>query len=211
MKYKVAIFILLNLILQGCKPDSEYEVAGTVVDGKNGAPVSKAKVFVEFSKLENGAYSNAFTPIAETETDEGGNYRVEFEAEKVVEYRVRVSRDGFFALSDTIDRNEWRANEANTFPITLYRSTDINFRFFAGNSGVTVLFKLYPDSPGCTNCCSESNYVFSGKIDTSFSCPVYGNQIIDYELTRITGVQSSQEIGTIDLFEDQVSFEYQIN
>lgn len=211
MKMCLLPFAALFLIFQGCKPDSEYEVTGNVSDGNTGLAVSNAKVYIDFSKLENGAYSNAFSNITETETDELGNYNVEFRAEKVVEYRVRVEGDAFFNVFDTLNRNEWLASESNEHSVLVYRDSKIKFHFYSSQSGITVLFKMMPHSENCGTCCSESNYVFGGIVDTTFTCPVYGNQTIEYELTRISGVQSSQETGQIDVYEDEVNFEYQIN
>jgi hypothetical protein len=210
MKLFLLAITTLLLLLQGCKPDSDYEVTGNVSDGNTGDPVALAKVYIDFSKLDNGAYSNSFSNTGETETDDQGNYTVEFLAEKVIEYRVRVVKDGFFRVFDTLNRNQWLASETNDHSVLVYRDSKINFHFFSKQSGVTVLFKLKPHSKDCATCCSESNYVFGGIVDTTFTCSVYGNQTIEYELTRVSGVNSSQKTGTIDVFEDVVNFEYEI-
>lgn len=201
--------LVLAFLLGACKKGKETTVFGTVTEGYDGVAIEGASLEFAYTALNNGTYSSGYTELGSTTTDADGSFSFSFENVSVIDYRVRVRKEGYFFQEHKLTRDQWRLGQENNFSATVYEEAVLNFRFYnSGNSGNTIIFNLKPHSEGCSGCCGTNKIVVGGINDTSFSCQVYGNQQISYELLKVNAGGSEEKKGTIDVSEPETLFEY---
>lgn len=195
----------------GCSKKQTLEVTGIVKDGNTDVPIDGVLIHFEQSKLSYGTYSNAFSLLGSKQSNEVGFFNAEFDTESVVQYRIRASKNGYFASNDTLSRNEWRANQENFRVINLYQKSALRIHAFNHNyPGLRLILKLMPNSPRCRECCGKQTFIFDGLMDTLIVCPAYGGSSIQYETLRVSGSGGQRNEGSIEMNADTVRFDLEI-
>jgi hypothetical protein len=201
----LCLFIIMSVTI-GCKRNDSLALRGSINDGKTGGILCDAEVIVSSNSISNGFYSNNFEEVARSFSNETGMFEIEFEPGNAVEFEIIAIKLGMIQFRDTVNRDVWIRGEDNKFDISMYRSSHIYFEFRNGGTSSTLLFKLDPKSDGCYSCCPNNTIAINPGLDTNFSCQVYGNQSVSYELNIIDGSSSNLETGIIQVYEDSVSF-----
>jgi len=185
-------------------------VEGAVTEAYDMQPVGSVEVEIAKSVISNGAFSSGFEVISTDETNEAGEFSVEFEPQSVIEYRIRTRKDGFYFKEEFVDREVWLPKEENVYDIQINQASTLSVQIDATSASGRVLFKLDPHSEGCIDCCkTATNYVVNAGSDTMFSCNVYGNQIIGYQLFEASSDGDSLT-GQIEVKQGENTFYHKI-
>ena len=201
-------FTLLFFALIGCKQNDSISLTGHIVDGKTGGVVTNTEIVLSSNSISNGFYSNNFAEVDRTFANDAGMFEFDFEPGNAVEFEIRAIKSGMIQFVDTVSRDDWIRGGDNRFVIDMFRASQIDFSFQNRGSLNTILFTLDPRSDGCGNCCSKNAVAIRAGLDTVFTCQVFGNQIVSYELSVLDGSSSNIENGTIQVYDDVVPFVY---
>ncbi|MBT3647012.1 MAG: carboxypeptidase regulatory-like domain-containing protein [Flavobacteriales bacterium] len=209
---RLVLASFIFLVLSGCRKNREVVVMGAITEGYIGHPVSGVSVEISFSELRNATYSLGYTILGTATTDSEGAYSYAFERVAAVNYRVRCTKDGYLLHEEIVHTDDWRVKTENMLDIEMFVESSLNFRLVnTSHPSSQVLLRLEEHSQGCDFCCSHDATIrVAGINDTSFSCNVFGNQMIEYKTTQITDVEAIERVYSLDVGpgENSIYIEY---
>lgn len=193
----LSVGVLVVLFLSNCQKNETFVVEGRITDYYNDSPVQHAKIELLYNSLNNGTYSAIFLNIAEAETDDNGNFKLEFDYVSAVNYKIRASKTGYFQAEYVFERDEWALNETNLVSETMLGQSSLEINLTNNNFNNQYLLRLSEHSLGCETCCNTGAYVFNNFNDTTVVCDLYSNQNIDYELIDTEAGEVAKKTGSI--------------
>ena len=187
MRFIPVIYIVAALIFTGCRKPKVYEVHGSVTEFYSGSGVEGADVEVAYSPISYGSVSAGYETLVTTKTGERGGYQLSFDFVSTATFRIRVRQAGYLLAEEVVSADEWSTKEDNALDVIMYKSAELRFHLVnTAQSDGQLLLSFSQNSEGCDDCCDyQQGRLFEGYFDTTISCPVYGNQLIQYKLTRI--------------------------
>lgn len=203
------MLLCLLFAAQGCRKTPELVVEGMVNEFYQGESLEGARVSLAYSPLAFGSVSSGYENIASTLTDVDGYYRISFEEPATANYRLLVRKEGFVQSERVVVATDWSADQENFEDFLVYADVQLELRFEATSFGGSALFQLGKHSVGCSNCCLDQQSYFINT-DTTLICKVYGNQAIDYSITRLRPGIAEEEVGVLqigaEIFQQSWSF-----
>lgn len=187
MRFIPVIYIVVALVFTGCRKPKVYDVRGVVTEFYSGSGVEGADVEVAYSPISYGSVSGGFETLVTTKTGERGGYHLSFDFVSTATFRIRVRQAGYLLAEEVVSADAWSTKEDNALDVIMYKAAELRFRLVnTAQSDGQLLLGFSQNSVGCDDCCDyQQGRLFEGYFDTTISCPVYGNQLIQYKLTRI--------------------------
>jgi len=201
MRYIIFILGLVLLIQVGCKKPSRYEVSGLVTEFYSAAGVAGAEVEVSYAPIGYGSVSGGYEKVATAICDASGAYALSFDVVSTATFRVRVRKDGYLLAEEIVHADTWSTKDQNQQDLVMYKSGLLEFHLVnTTQPSAQLLLSFSENSVGCKGCCDyQQGRLFEGLFDTTFSCSVYGNQLIEYKLTRILPGSAIPEEHSVDV------------
>lgn len=174
---RFAILFFLMLILAGCdKKPEEFVFECTIFDAKLNTAVSGASVNL-FVQRAAGGFNPNFEPVGTATTNASGKFYIEVEKEVFFAYRLDVSHPQHFSQSFEIDPDDVPFSSAYEATFEVEPRAWIATHLINQNFSQTANFAVVSDNDNCPECCSgATTYVQGFGVDTTFICPVYGEQ-----------------------------------
>ncbi|MFC2101273.1 carboxypeptidase-like regulatory domain-containing protein [Bacteroidota bacterium] len=180
------IFILIYISCNK-KHDDTISIAGTVFDPKINSYVQDATVSILSSRIEDGNYNPNYQVITSTQTDAGGNFSFEFKEEKVIGYRIKISKNLYFDNTIDIQADDLSPGETynpsyHIFPqgfIKLHVKNAIPF-----DNDDKIAYNFSDGYLNCMDCCGKDAINGDGMLyEKTTICKTYGNQNVTISWT----------------------------
>ena len=206
-KIQVALFLFaLTLFYSSCRKEPELAtltIKGIVADPNVGA-IGNASVQLSVQEIVGGVWSTTFTSIASTTTSSSGAFEFNFDNRSAVEYRVEVLKDNHFGVQSMINPQSLSPETPLNVNIDMYSQAwlRVNIKNTSPvNSDDQLLYTQTGGVNNCSQCCTNVEREFNGElVDTSFICPLYGNQTAHYTLIETKNMVSSSTLDSIFLY-----------
>lgn len=192
-----ALFIMVSALLYGCNSKDVFIVTGTLTDFYSGEVIENAELTLSYTSIESGTYSSNYKFLSETSTDGNGQFKFEFDYVSAVDFRIRTSKNGYVNEDYFFDRDDWKLKDDNIAELTAFGESNLTISLLNNASKKQYLFKLSDHSLGCTSCCSAGTYSLKNFVDTAFTCTMYANQTVDYEIINAELGEGSKKTGSI--------------
>jgi hypothetical protein len=186
-----AYIAMLSLVLGfviGCKKEnSNYGISGRVIDGDTGASIDQAKVEIEKQVVSSGVFGQTFQSAMTTTTDASGNYSGTWPRENFAALRLNAEKENYISASTDLSVDAFKEHDfrLENEDVKLFKEAFIQVDL--ANTGMTtasdrLAFTFLNANFNC-NCCSNGWRVFEGAaVDTTFTCRIYGNRWIKYQI-----------------------------
>jgi|OM-RGC.v1.014300920 hypothetical protein len=188
---RIVIFFLVFFLCFSCNKEADniIEISGLIVDRINNSPINNVDILLEKKDFGGTTFSNSFDELETTTTNNYGEYEFSFQNSNTVEYRITVSKDGFFSDQTVINPDLLSLEQVNVFDFEIYSSSYlilnlINNSPFNNNDEIILNSDLISSVVG--SCFTNVLSLSGTAVDTTIECAVYGNQMVtfDYFVTK---------------------------
>ncbi len=178
------VIFLISVLLIHCddKDPKHIKVEGRVYDNILNQSVPNANVSLLCQKIESGVYNLNYTTIGSAKTDENGNFKFEFDVERVAAYRFEITKNGYFENITDYNPDEVEANDVFSKTFIAKPATFVNLHIKNTNPHDNTDFIAFYFSKGgleCNNCCPDTiSHAYGVSVDLTRMCKTYGHQDI---------------------------------
>jgi len=210
---RILLYISLALLLlgQGCRKPKEYVVNGEILEYYDRFGVGEANVEVAYAPVSYGTVNGGYEVITSAQTNAEGQYELAFEFVPTASFRLRVRKDGYIMAEEEVSADSWSTDEENSWNSLLVKAA--SFKINLVNNGVPngrMLLQFRKHSVECSYCCKYTDsYLFEGYFDTTFTCSVYGNQYIQYIITKVDGNNAVVEEYGVDVDQGEYTLHHE--
>jgi hypothetical protein len=176
-------FIAFSCSLISCKKDPiQYTFAGTVMESVDGNPLMSVNVGVSQRVYEGNVASSFFNSAGLATSGSDGSWEMTFDREKVFEFKVSMTKSGYFDSEQIISSGDVAVDETKIINETLEPKSWIKFHLVNMSGMSTDLFTMihYNFRTGCTGCTTNDYYYYEGSVDTTFSILTTGGVYTKY-------------------------------
>ena len=188
---KFCLLLILSIALVatvGCKKhDNNLNIKGNVYDPNLKQYLANVTVVLASSKIEGGTYNPNYQNIASVKTDAGGNFSFEFVEEKVIGYRISLSKSRYFDYSEEISADKLNTGETYSVSYYLYPQGFIklhvkNLAPFDENDIISYFFS--EGYKNCLDCCGNTPIIGNGILyEETTICKTFGDQNVTISWT----------------------------
>lgn len=197
MRHTLSIlFFIMLLAGLSCKKDTtvDYSVRGKITDADEGNSLEGVSVSVEKQSVQNGVYGNTYQNAFTTASASDGSYSGSWPRENFAALRLLARKSGYIQAEIPLNVDEFERNRSITQDVQLYKEAFTTFRF-THSDGVDsdrISFTFLNANFNC-NCCSNGWKTWqAANLDTAFTCRIYGNRWLKYQvLTQVGFIDSS--------------------
>ncbi len=131
---------------------------------------------VKLFKVPVGTTNEILVDTLITEND--GNYYFKFPRERMEKYFLRVEKKNYFEIDDPIFYSALTLSEDNIKNFETYAKGWVKIRLFNQNplSGDQLRYMKQAGLQGCETCCPNTEQIYYGALDLTFTCVNRGNQ-----------------------------------
>jgi hypothetical protein len=200
-KWCIAACLLSAAVYLGCKKETaqEFTVTGQVIDGRSGSPMAGVTVTVAQQLLNNGIYNLSYSDAASTTTDASGNYTLKWSRENANGIKVYTALTKYIRKTVYINPTSLRTDTPNHQDITIYPEAFISVRYYNQPPSATtdyMNFRFENANFDCT-CCGIDPVSYSGDIDTTITCRLYGDTWLRYRTQLTTADVDTTRVDSI--------------
>jgi hypothetical protein len=190
----ISIIVML-LVLDACKKDTlnPFTIKGKVTDARNGSGLAGVTVKVEKQSVQNGVYTNTYQRALTTTTGDDGHFEGSWERETFASLKLLAEKTRYIPIETILTEQEIGSGEINK-NITMHPEAFANLRFIHnGTSSDDRISFNYTNTNFVCACCQPGwKTIVGAQVDTTFSCKVYGDHWLVFEvITHINNVDSS--------------------
>jgi len=194
-KFYLMLLFVAAACWAGCKKEESqmYKIQGTVTNGLDNTPMQSAAVVLSQQVIANGVYNSNYTPAAETTTGTSGAYSMEWDRTNSNGIKVVASYPEYISKTIYINPADLVVGEAYTQNLTIQPQAFIEVRAINTDGASTDYFELtWINADFDCSCCSNNTQIgFSGAVDTSYTCKLYGNTWLYFDKTFETALQDT--------------------
>lgn len=206
MKRSLLTCVFLNcmLLFNSCKKDesASYGLGGRVFDGDSGEGLTGVQVVVEKQVIQNGVFGQTWLNAATSATSSDGAYTCNWPRENFAAIRVTPEKQSYVAGVKNLAVDDFKNAEDFTLSQDLVMFKEGFITVNLRNSGQAaeqdrLAFTFLNANFDC-NCCSNFWRVFDGAaIDTTFTCRIYGNRWLKYQINTTIGFADSIAVDSV--------------
>jgi hypothetical protein len=179
--------LLVSCCFLSCKKtvDKGLSFSGKVVNEFNNN--TQADVTVKLYAQENsstGVVGRAKV-IAESVSDEEGNFRLTFDRTQVLDYEVQVSGNGIFYKEFKLEPDDvFEAKDLKQdIPVLVSSFAQIHLKN-VDKSSPGDKFNIGSDLELACDCCPKEAMQFIGQVDTIYTCKIPAGKVVTFNTTR---------------------------
>lgn len=197
MRNTIVLLIFTLFLFVACKPKGvTYSIKGTVFDASFNQSFADGKVQL-FEKSVTGF---AYKEVATVYTTSEGEFKITFPRNRVLDYKIVITKDDYFQGEFIILPNELIPNDdyQQTFSMYAHAWVKIHLQNVDEvNSYDDLIYKKLTGKEDCVACCpnGETQH-FYGANDTTFYCMAEGGKPFSYyyELSNTAFMGNEQVI-----------------
>lgn len=197
MKTSFYFFALITLFLSACqKGTGNFVLKGKVTDltFNTGFDGAEMKIY----KIPIGTTSELLIESIVLSAD--GNYKVSFPREKMEKYTVRITKQNYFTIEESIFYSNLSIKEENVRNFSTAAKSWAALRIINNTSVGSDHLRFIKQAgyQGCAECCPSDEQNYYGALDTTLYCVNKGNTLysIYYWLVN-TNTQGLKEVTTV--------------
>ena len=176
---KIWIFLLIIGLGFACKKGKgNFTLKGVVTDTTFSTPLSGAVI-----KLYQVPAGTSQEILIETKTlGSDGAYSFTFPRDKMERYVIKVTKNNYFSLNETVYFSELTLEEDNVANFSTTAKSWAKLRFINSNPqpGDVLTYIKQEGKANCPECCTTSEVIFYGALDTTIYCINDGNTLYSY-------------------------------
>jgi hypothetical protein len=180
MKYwSVFLFIL---VFSACKKGKgDFTLKGVVTDTT--FSTTHAGAVVKLYQVPAGTTQEILIGTQTLGSD--GAYSFTFPRDKMEKYMVKVTKNNYFSLNETVYFSELSLEEDNIANFSTTAKSWAKLRFINSNPqpGDILTYIKQEGKANCPECCTTSETIFFGALDTTIYCINDGNTTYSYFYT----------------------------
>lgn len=164
--------VAFSCSLISCKKDPiQYTFAGTVSESVNGTALTSVNVDISQRVYEGNVASSFFNSAGLATSGNDGYWEMTFDREKVFEFKVSMTKSGYFDSEQIISSGDVAVDETKIINETLEPKSWIKFHLVNMSGMSTDLFTMihYNFRTGCTGCTTNEYFYYEGNIDSTFT------------------------------------------
>lgn len=177
------LFVLIILLSTCKKEDLELHITGNVFDPNQMITIAGASVVLSGKELSGGTFNNNFNTIASTTTNGNGHFEFQFERKTISEYRIRVSKDGYFEKNILITGDAIQANATYNVNIEAIPKAYYKLRL-EDTSPIDdtdrISYRNINADLDCSCCNNQTVTMLGTDVDTSYTCIHEGAKWLQY-------------------------------
>lgn len=177
MKYWSAI--LLIVLFSACKKGKgDFTLKGVITDTTFSTPHTGA--VVKLYQVPAGTTQEILIGTQTLGSD--GSYSFTFPRDKMEKYMVKVTKTNYFSLNETVYFSELTLEEDNVVNFSTTAKSWAKLRFINSNPqpGDVLSYIKQEGKANCSECCTTSETIFYGALDTTIYCINDGNKVYSY-------------------------------
>lgn len=179
MRTIIGLFILLGLTLSACKKGkADIVLKGTITDATFNTSLTGATV--KLYEVEAGGTTTNLLGTQVLGSD--GAYSFTFPRNAVENYILEIRKDGYFPEDIDIPLTKLTVEEDNVRNYSTTAQSWAGLHFSTVGTG-SVSYIRQAGKSGCDDCCTSSEVVLYGPMDTIIYCPNDGNTLYSYTYT----------------------------
>lgn len=177
MKYwSVILFII---VFSACKKGKgDFTLKGVITDTTFSQPHVGA--VVKLYQVPAGTTQEILIGTQTLGSD--GAYSFTFPRDKMEKYVVKVTKNNYFSLNEIVYFSELTLEEDNTANFSTTAKAWAKLRFINSNPqpGDVLTYIKQEGKANCSECCTTSETIFYGALDTTIYCINDGNKVYSY-------------------------------
>ncbi len=190
-----AFFLVMLLVMGACKKDAvnPFSIQGKVTDARNGSGLAGVAIKVDKQAIQNGVYTNTFERALTTTTGSDGNYSGSWERETFTTLKLSAEKPNYIPIETELSEQEVGSGDINK-NISMYSEAFVSLRFRhqSTNSNDRLLFNYTNTNFDCACCKPGWKAITGAQVDTTFTCRVYGDHWLFFEvITEINNIDSA--------------------
>lgn len=194
--FKAIVFFALGILVVSCKKDPiQYSFSGTVTESVNQSALSGVEVDISQRVYNGNVASTFFNSAGVATTGSDGTYEMSFNREKVIEFKVEMSKSGYFDSELLMNSSEVSTDEVKEIDETLEPEAWIRMDLTNVGGMASDIFTMihYNFRVGCSGCTTNDYYYYEGIVDTSFIIMTTGGVYTKYSFKNPGGVNYIQD------------------
>lgn len=186
MKRVYAFYLLICVMFFSCaKEENTIVVEGKISDPNLEKPLAGADIILDNKPVSSSVYNAGYQTLTSTTSGSDGSYKMEYEKEKSLDYRIRVRKDDYFLLEKEYAPEKFESGDDiflsfNLLPKGYVKTIIKNKNSF--NDQDHIIFQFTGMNGNSVGSCPGGYIHGYGKyFDTSFVCAAPGNDSLGYE------------------------------
>lgn len=166
-----------------CKKETiRFTFKGTIKESVSNSVVSGVSVEVLQRTYNGTVASTNFSSAGAAVTDSQGNYEIIFDREKVFEFKVSASKNGYFDFEEVIGSADVSTAEPKIVDIELDARSWVTFHLknIAGLTSDQFTMIRYNFRTGCEGCTTNDFFYYNGIVDSVFTFQTTGGVYARY-------------------------------
>lgn len=179
----------MGLVVSCKKKTIQYTFQGVVKESVDLTSLSGVSVDIAQKTYEGNVASVFFNSVGTLNTDASGYYELSFDREKVVEFKIELTKDGYFDMEDIISSSETTTADPNVFNYILEPKAWVRFNLTNIGGLVSDEFTMihYNFREDCAGCTTNDYYYYYGIVDSTFTYTTTGGEYMRYSYKTPTG------------------------
>ena len=207
MKF-IPILSLAILMLFSCKKGAgTFTLKGKISDLTFNSGLDSAEL--KLYKVPVGSPTEILIETITLGAD--GSYSFEFPRERMEKYILRVTKNSYFTIDETIYYSDLSIENENVRNYVTTAKSWVELRFLNTNPLANDQFRYTKQEgyQGCAECCPSTEQIYFGALDTSIYCINKGNTIYSIYYNVIgTNNQGIKQVTTVPFDTTQIYFSY---
>jgi hypothetical protein len=171
------------MLVTACKKDPiQYTFEGTVTESVNGNALNDVLVKIS-QRVYNGSVASAFFNNAGSKTTSSdGKYEITFDREKVFEFKVDMTKSGYFDMEQIIGSADVSTEENKVVNYEMEPKSwlTLHLQNVGGMTSDEFAMIHYNFRTGCAGCTSNTFFYYNGIVDTTFTIMSTGGVYATY-------------------------------
>jgi hypothetical protein len=172
---QLIFFVLLGLVFTACeKGTGNFVLEGKITDATFNTGLSGATL--KLYKTPIGTTSSILVETLTLPTE--GTYSLTFPREKMEKYTLVVNKNNYFEIEQDVYYSELSIEENNIRNYSTKAKAWVKLRFKNNSpmSGDHLRYIKQAGLQGCETCCPNTEQIYYGALDLTFTCVNRGNQ-----------------------------------
>ncbi len=208
MKNTFIYIIIIVFIASSCKKkNKEIIITGTVINSVKSEQLNNVNVILSGKIIESNKWTNSYSKLASTNSDNNGKYTLKLDAVRVSEYKLSFIKENYIDETKIIQPDDISTDKENVVNADMYIKSFIDIKINNTNpvnQNDYMSLTLSGYFKNCTSCCTDEKFEFKGQeINQNIICICPGNQniILNWDILKSGSVNSYKDtlfVGNID-------------
>jgi hypothetical protein len=180
---RTALLVLLVAVVSSCKKEPiQYVFEGTVTESVSNSALGGVDVTVSQRVYDGNVASSFFNTAGSSTTASAGTYHINFDREKVVEFKIELTKDGYFEQEEIIVSGDIVPEDPNIYDYTMEPKSWIRFNLMNFGGLTTDDFTMihFNFREACDGCTTNGYFHYYGQVDSTFTFTTTGGVYTRY-------------------------------